>query len=378
MFILQRRYQRIESSMKLLIQPDDGISPLVNAIGRAKKSIEMIIFRCDQRDVERALAAAVNRGVAVHGLIAHTNHGGEAQLRKLELRLLGAGVMVARTADDLARYHGKMMLIDRRELFLLAFNLTHQDIGRSRSFGLITRKRDLVREAGRLFDADVMRYPFEPSGHQFVVSPVNARKELASFLKAAKKELSIYDPEVSDPVMIDILEERARAGVEIRILGRLTRNSSRIQSRKLAIRLHTRTIIRDGNAAFIGSQSLRKAELDARREIGVVFKDARVINQLQRVFAEDWEREEAPDLGEPAAPARLAKLARRVAKTVAQELPPVASIAGEAVRDAVETVPVLDPDEIETAIQDAVKGAVRAAVEEAVVDVVEQNGRAKE
>ena len=34
------------------------------------------------------------------------------------------------------------------------------------------------------------------------------------------------------------------------------------------MRLHTRTIIRDGAQAFIGSQSLRGHELDARREVG--------------------------------------------------------------------------------------------------------------
>ena len=182
----------------------------IKAISRAKSSIEIVIFRFDQREVERALAAAVSRGVSVHALIAHTNRAGEENLRKLEMRLLGSGITVARTADDLVRYHGKMMLIDRRELFLLAFNLTHQDIDRSRSFGLITRSRDLVREAGRLFEADVKRHPYESGSDQFIVSPVNARKRLGAFLKGARKRLLIYDPEVSDPAMIAILEERAQ------------------------------------------------------------------------------------------------------------------------------------------------------------------------
>src|SRR3954452_22552329 len=135
--------------MKLLIQPGDGVAPIIKAISHAKSSFEIVIFRFDQREVEHSLAAAVSRGVAVHALIAHTNKAGEENLRKLEMRLLGAGVTVARTADDLVRYHGKMMLIDRRELFLLAFNLAHQDIDRSRSFGIVTTSRELVREAGR-------------------------------------------------------------------------------------------------------------------------------------------------------------------------------------------------------------------------------------
>ena len=40
-------------------------------------------------------------------LIAFANRGGERNLRRLELRCLVAGITVARTADDLTRYHGK-------------------------------------------------------------------------------------------------------------------------------------------------------------------------------------------------------------------------------------------------------------------------------
>ena len=103
----------------------DGVLPIVKAITAAKQSVEIVIFRFDQREVERALANAVSRGVFVHALIAHTNRAGEDGLRKLEMRLLAAGVNVARTADDLVRYHAKLMIVDRRELHLLAFNFTH-------------------------------------------------------------------------------------------------------------------------------------------------------------------------------------------------------------------------------------------------------------
>src|SRR5215831_4288354 len=138
------------ASATLLTQPDSGVMPLLKGIASAKRNVEIAIFRFDRRDIEKALGSAVSRGVSVHALIAHTNRAGEDNLRKLEMRLLGQGITVARTADDLVRYHAKLMLIDRRELFLLAFNLTHQDIDRSRSFGVATRSRELVREAGRL------------------------------------------------------------------------------------------------------------------------------------------------------------------------------------------------------------------------------------
>src|ERR1700759_3169155 len=107
------------SIVRCFVQPGDGIQPLVKAINAAKKSVEIVVFRFDRWEIEKALASAVSRGVHVHALIAYTNRGGERGLRELELRVLGAGVTVARTADDLLRYHGKLMIVDRRELFVL-------------------------------------------------------------------------------------------------------------------------------------------------------------------------------------------------------------------------------------------------------------------
>src|SRR3989304_3064271 len=90
------------------------------------------------------------------------------------------------------RYHGKMMILDRRVLFLCAFNFTNLDIEHSRTFAVITKNSKLVQEAGKLFEADTQRQPYTAGLAAFVVSPVNARKELSSFIKAARKQLLIY------------------------------------------------------------------------------------------------------------------------------------------------------------------------------------------
>src|SRR5205807_10585128 len=131
--------EETQDEVKLIIQPPDGVAPILRAIQKAKKTIDIVIFRFDRAEIEHALAEAIDRGVAVRALIAHTNKGGEKNLRKLELRLLDYGATVARTADDLARYHGKMMIIDRCALHVYGFNFTKLDIEDSRSFGVVTR-----------------------------------------------------------------------------------------------------------------------------------------------------------------------------------------------------------------------------------------------
>ena len=275
--------------MKLIIEPDDGVTPVVHAIKNAKRSIQIVIFRFDRVEIQKALEAAVARSVDVQALIAHTNKGGEKTLRKLELQLRASGLTVSRTADDLPRYHGKMMVIDGDALHVYGFNYTKLDIDKSRSFGVVTRDRKLVAEALRLFEADFTRQPYTPGHPRFVVSPENSRTVLTNFVKGAKKQLLIYDQQVSDNLVQRVLLDRAKAGVEIRIIGNLEKDLPGIKTRKLAdLRLHVRAIVRDGGSAFIGSQSLRKLELDGRREIGVIVNDSRIAKKIAAVFESDW------------------------------------------------------------------------------------------
>jgi cardiolipin synthase len=277
-----------QNEVKLIIQPDDGLMPLVQAVRSAKKTIDIVIFRFDRAELEKALEGAVTRGVAVRALIAHTNRGGEKVLRKLELRLLDAGVTVARTADDLPRYHGKMMIVDDT-LHVYGFNYTKLDIEKSRSFGLITAEARLVKEASALFEADTTRQPYSPGCDDLVVSPETSREVLSLFIKKARKELLIYDTKISDRLMLRLLGERLKAGVDIRMFGKLGKGVVGIDARKLPdLRLHVRAIVRDGAAVFIGSQSLRKLELDGRREVGVIVSDERIARKMRAVFESDW------------------------------------------------------------------------------------------
>jgi phosphatidylserine/phosphatidylglycerophosphate/cardiolipin synthase-like enzyme len=375
--------------VKLLVQPGDGVAPLVEAINGAKNRVEIAIFRFDRGEIEKALASAAARGVFVHALIAYTNRGGERNLRKLEMRLLEAGITVARTADDLIRYHDKFLVIDRRELFLLSFNFTYLDIDHSRSFGLVTTNPKLVCEAVKLFEADTKRQPYVPGLPTFVVSPLNARKQLAAFLKGAKKELLIYDPEIADPAMLRLIGARAQAGVNIKVIGRVSRGGAALDVRKLStMRLHTRTIIRDGSQAFIGSQSLREVELGCRREVGIVFRDKKIVNTLSKIFHDDWEaieraprqpvQEDAPRHSAQQEAEQRAKVAKKVAKAVTKDLPPVAPVLRVVVRELVgETVTSdLGTSMVEERVEDAVKEAVKEAVRSAVETVVEENGTA--
>jgi phospholipase D-like protein len=355
--------------MKLLIEPEQGVAPLIKEIDAARKSIEIAIFRFDHAEIQQALERAVDRGVAVHALIANTNHGEEKNLRELEMNLLPAGIEVSRTADDLLRHHYKFMIVDRRVLYMLTFNYTHLDIEHSRSFALAIDEPELVEEAVKLFYADVHRQEYKPGLKNLLVSPANSREQLSSFLRGAEKQLLIYDPEISDRAMIRLLRDRARDGVEIRIIGRVLKPSQEFDpGRLMRMRFHTRTILRDRRDAFLGSQSLRDADLDRRRELGIVTHDRDVVHSLVKVFDKDWAGLSPAREGSAHVNGKQAHALKKAVKAVVKDFP-LAPIVEEALRHAVGQAPKLElrnqelrhdlTDRVREAVEDVVSGMVR-------------------
>ncbi len=111
----------------------------------------------------------------------------------------------------------------------------------------------------------------------------------ATFIKGAKRRLVIWDPKVTDPRMIQLIRQRMKAGVDVRILGKVGKRGGDLPVQKLdGSRLHVRAMVRDGETAFVGSQSLRALELDARREVGLIVRDRGVVRLMLEVFDEDW------------------------------------------------------------------------------------------
>jgi phosphatidylserine/phosphatidylglycerophosphate/cardiolipin synthase-like enzyme len=275
--------------MKLLVQPGAGLQPITDAIRRAKRTVDIAVFRLNRKEVETALGQAVQRGVKVRALIAHTNRGGEDRLRKLEERLLAVGVTVSRTGDEFVKYHGKYLVVDNA-LYVFGFNYTKSDLSKRRSFGVETRHRRAVSDAVRLFECDVGRQPYEgATTSPLVVSPETSRAVLTRFVSGARRRLSIYDARLEDTSFLKLLRQKAEAGVQVQVIGKAQKiGPAEVRALK-DLRVHVRAIIRDGTHAFVGSQSLRRLELDRRREVGVIIRNPSVARQLLEVFEADWD-----------------------------------------------------------------------------------------
>jgi phosphatidylserine/phosphatidylglycerophosphate/cardiolipin synthase-like enzyme len=218
-----------------------------------------------------------------------------------------------------------------------------------------------------------------PATETFVVSPANSRKVLGTFLKRAKKELLIYDPKISDKEMLNILQEQAKAGIEIKVIGSVDGHAPFNVQKLGGARLHTRTIIRDRHQAFVGSQSLRTAELDARREVGLIIDDAKLVAKLVGIFETDWASaceknalalSKVPDTRKDHSVTVSAKETEKTVQALAKKLDPLAATVKRAVKIAVAKAgdDMLHDNGVKDTMKRVVKQAVKEAVKEAVQD----------
>ena len=168
--------------------------------------------------------------------------------------------------------------------------------------------------------------------------------------------------------MVKTLEERAKSGVSIRIIGGAARALRQAEVRKLQrARLHARVIVRDAKQVFLGSQSLRKLELDERREIGIIFRDTKIAASLIKCFESDWtgSKSKLENL-------KPRKAAKKVAKAVARGLDPVGPVVEKVMKDMLGQKAHVDlnHDEVQEKVTDVVEEAVKVAVKNVVEDAV--------
>jgi phosphatidylserine/phosphatidylglycerophosphate/cardiolipin synthase-like enzyme len=152
----------------------------------------------------------------------------------------------------------------------------------------------VASELNRLFDADWDDISFTPyPDSPLMISPFNSREKMSAFIASASKSIHITDAKVEDPAIVELLAEKARQGVEVRILGKeksAAKRSSAIEIRESPrFKLHAKCIIVDGSRAVIGSMNLRSESFDRRREVSIIVDDADVLRRLNAVFASDWE-----------------------------------------------------------------------------------------
>ena len=287
----------MHQKISLIVQPGDSFFPIVRAIDRADRAINLTVFRMDDPIIQRALIEARQRGVRVRVLLSSSARGWGERNHKLLKEASEGGIATREPAGDSkrARYHYKMMTVDDKKAFVFTFNPTRENLHYARDFGIEVFSPAVAGEINRLFAADWHDRPFTANHESpLLISPFNSRQKMSSLLANARSSIQIADAKLQDPAIVALLVKKARSGIPVRVLGDEQYASTlpaEIAFRAVArYRLHAKCTIIDGATAVIGSMNLRTESLDRRRELSITVDDSAILRQLNAVFESDWER----------------------------------------------------------------------------------------
>jgi cardiolipin synthase len=296
------------NGLSVIVEPDAGPGPLVDAIRGAKTSVELEMYLLTNKSIISALEEDANRGVDVRVMLEpHPYGGGSVSPQETLDRLKAAGVKAQPASPDFALTHEKGMVIDHATAYIMTSNFTNAALGtgsytKNREYDIVDTNQQDVQAVDAIFQADWNHTTASFNDPNLVVSPVNARSDFNTLIGSAKHTLLVTGEEMNDSGIEQDLVNAAQHGVKVQVIlpapsGSSDSNSNGIATIKqggVSVRedqhlyMHAKIIVVDGQKAFVGSENISTQSLDQNRELGIIVSDSGVITTLQQTFSTDW------------------------------------------------------------------------------------------
>jgi cardiolipin synthase A/B len=306
------------SRVRVIVQPDDGVEPVVALIRSAERSVLVKQFTLAHPAIVEALVEAHKIGRAVRVMLnPHRSSGDRANDETFE-RLKAEGVEVAWTNPKFAVTHEKSLVVDERAALIATFNMAEKYFTATRDYGLIIEDPHEVSQIRAGFMADWDRTDFHPDHMSALLwSNWNSRLVMSRFIDTAQVRLEIQHPKFVDATILErIVRARAR-GVDVRLLcgGKhgistwdmldtfsslhiLQRAGVRVHKQRI-LRLHSKLIIVDRDHALVGSMNIDRSAFDLRRELGITISCPEAVERLRDTFKADWDESRHYDPPDP-------------------------------------------------------------------------------
>ncbi|MES2801310.1 MAG: phospholipase D-like domain-containing protein [Bdellovibrionota bacterium] len=316
--------------LELVATPEQNHAPLFEAFAKAQKTIRIGIFGISSQEMADQIEKQIKRGINVTIICDKYCTNNEKRKTIFEqLKKAGANIMVATKGFTIS--HWKMFVIDDS----LAFISTMNFISRShqmRDFGVFTADKSVISEIISVFDQDVKNAANqtnitpELASTNLVWSPNNSEAKLVDLINSADKSIEIWIKNMGHPKIHEALQAAVKRKVNVRVLTSVCglgmsgpaayKNLNDLKKRGVSVKgtpypatagipyIHAKTINVDHQAVFLGSENFSNNSITKARELGIVFKDVAVEQQMAALYEKDWAQavdipEQAPEKCSP-------------------------------------------------------------------------------
>jgi cardiolipin synthase A/B len=288
------------SALSLLVEPQDGMTPLYSFMSSARESLDMTMYELSDSAAQQILIADHQRGVRVRVLLDR-KYSGESVNQAAYTALSAAGVPVAWTNDS-EIFHQKTITVDGDASAVMTGNLTSKYYPTTRDFVVMDNQASDVAAIESAFAKDWSGAAPSPAapGLDLVWSP-GSEPQLADLINSATHSLVVENEEMDSTSIEDALGSAARRGVDVTVV--MTADSdwdsafSELESDGVhvvlypdtssALYIHAKVIDADGARAFLGSENFSTASLNYNRELGLITTSTTVLGPLNSDLSGD-------------------------------------------------------------------------------------------
>ena len=294
----------------LVIEPDQGLTPIYNLINAAKSTIDMTMYELVDTDASGLLCTAASKGVTVRVILDTNDEKSNNTAAYNQLKACGVNVVWAYTKYEAT--HQKTITIDaataNAQTAIMTLNLTSRYYSTTRDFAVIENDANDIAAIETTFNDDFAHKTVTPpTGDDLVWSPTNSQTDILAVINDAKDTLLVENEEMSDSAVVSALESAAKRGVDVTIA--MTNDDNEYETEFNALKkagahistyvdndttlyIHAKAILADyGQSnvqAFVGSENFSSASLTENRELGLITKNATILTQLNTTMSSDY------------------------------------------------------------------------------------------
>ncbi len=322
-----------------ILEPNDGVGPVVDFIRSAKHTVDIAIYEFDPeyKELVEPLLQAQQSGIKVRILLSRKLFDPGSKNKNIaaaaKFRSMGLDAQLSR--PEFSYSHEKAVIADagtpQARALVCDFNFqpgyfglksVESKDGGTRGMAVVDSDPADVVDIAATFNADWPPYGewpaatrpnlvWSPSAPQFQ-PPGNSASALTGLIAGAKKSIDIYALQIALPsVMYQPLLTKARAGIPVRIVTNeggvdstagkeLAAAGVKFQYRPTTpgressvMFIHSKTVLVDAGApsatAFVGSQNpFLQQSLETERELGTLVTDAPSLERISATFQRDF------------------------------------------------------------------------------------------
>lgn len=279
------------------------LDELTNKIDNAKSRVYVEVYIFTEKRLKKSLINAKKRWLDVK-VILEKNIYLAWNLNKetfKDLEKNGIEVIYS-NPENYSLNHSKMMIIDE-EVIISTGNFSYSTFKYNREFFIFLDNKVLLPIFLEIFENDFFWIKKNINHSNLVLSPFSSRDKLEYLLNNTKKTIKIYAHNISDNSILNILLEKQKSWVEIKMilpdLKKVPSNENEIELlKKNNINLkmvdkpeiHAKSILIDEKYLYIWSINFSSYSMDKNREIWILIKNKDLIKQFLDIFNSDFEK----------------------------------------------------------------------------------------